>query len=385
MEESFSPCYNMSNLYRGHALIIVNERFRRSSLRAGARLDAAKMEALFKALDFHVSVFMNLEAKEMMKVIKKVSESNYNVDSDCFVLVLSSHGHEEETTEQGHHLYLPEDASLWRHAVMGTDDKPIYVDDVLRCFDSKINEQNLLNGKPKLFFIQACQSGHLANRGTDKDSFDTGVTVDVAISAESLKGTQVSDAHLQDDTFVKEVQEFPACGAHSGWQTETESWLPGRKSGVLTGGTIPFTADTEIDHPLPVPARRPTSYDLVALSCPEDCLVMYPSMSGKFAFRCLNFGSYMLHYMCQAKIRDLLLYGHDILQYVTTVNSALASTDINFTPTAATVPDENLRRELQSGLPLKVTACIIHRLTKSLKFIPKENDSVMRKIIGLSA
>lgn len=84
----------------------------------------------------------------------------------------------------------------------------------------------------------------------------------------------------------------------------------------------------------------------------------------------------MLHFMCQQNIRDLLLYGHDILQFVTAVNGEMSKIEIYLTLTADVVPNPQERARLQENMPLKMSARIIHRLSKSLKFAPKSVDSI---------
>lgn len=84
----------------------------------------------------------------------------------------------------------------------------------------------------------------------------------------------------------------------------------------------------------------------------------------------------MLHFMCQPNIRDLLLYGHDILQFVTAVNGAMSRIEIYLRLTADVVPNKQERERLQENMPLKMSARIIHRLAKNLKFAPKSVDSI---------
>jgi hypothetical protein len=76
------------------------------------------------------------------------SKFTYNNDCDCFVLVLSTHGHEAKEID----LKKSNEATVWRHQVLAEDNVPIYVDEIIDIF----NDENSvgLKGKPKLFFIQ---------------------------------------------------------------------------------------------------------------------------------------------------------------------------------------------------------------------------------------
>jgi len=58
---------------------------------------------------------------------------------ECYVLVICSHG--------------------TREGIYGTDGEVISLDNVVSYFDGQ--HCKLLEGKPKLFFIQACQGGRI--------------------------------------------------------------------------------------------------------------------------------------------------------------------------------------------------------------------------------
>lgn len=63
--------YTMGNIFRGHAIIITNEKFAAGIAdRKGARMDGLKMKSLFQALDFQVTTFMDMTADEMKTAIK---------------------------------------------------------------------------------------------------------------------------------------------------------------------------------------------------------------------------------------------------------------------------------------------------------------------------
>jgi hypothetical protein len=64
--------YYMGNEHRGHVLIIANEKFDSPQIenRYAAKQDVRKMKALFEALDFKVTYFMDLKAHEMKQEIE---------------------------------------------------------------------------------------------------------------------------------------------------------------------------------------------------------------------------------------------------------------------------------------------------------------------------
>ncbi|XP_077534649.1 uncharacterized protein LOC144146580 [Haemaphysalis longicornis] len=82
---------------------------------------------------------LSLPTKEIKEVLKEVAAEKQQRNSECLVVVLSSHGH-----EQG--LY-------------GTDGYCVDLQQIYDLFDN--NNCPALQGKPKLFFIQACRGVHL--------------------------------------------------------------------------------------------------------------------------------------------------------------------------------------------------------------------------------
>jgi hypothetical protein len=91
-----------------------------------------------------------LQKHPLVFYIFSVSKSPVNSNADCFVLVISSHGHEEPIINGDN----GEEVRVWRQAIKGVDDGHIFVDNILEMFDDKINKACTLKGKPKLFFLQ---------------------------------------------------------------------------------------------------------------------------------------------------------------------------------------------------------------------------------------
>ena len=69
----------------------------------------------------------------MIKCLKK--ERDEMSESDALIVFIMSHG-------------IPDH-------VLGTDERPVKIDDITEIFDG--NNCELLRDKPKIFFIQACQ------------------------------------------------------------------------------------------------------------------------------------------------------------------------------------------------------------------------------------
>lgn len=127
-------------------MIINNVEFVASSelkKRTGSDVDCEKLERRFKALNFHVIVKRNLKCKNIRHELSALAKMDHSV-YDCCVVVLLSHG-----TEASHNRFPG--------AVHGVDGPSVPV----QIITNYLNGQNCpsLQGKPKLFFIQACGGG----------------------------------------------------------------------------------------------------------------------------------------------------------------------------------------------------------------------------------
>ncbi|XP_028264730.1 caspase-9 [Parambassis ranga] len=139
-------CYKMDASPCGRCLIINNVEFENKSQlsnRKGSNIDCDKLERRFKALNFFVEVKTNLKQKQIkheLSALSKMDHSQY----DCCVVIILSHG-----TEVSHNRFPG--------AVYGVDGQYVPV----QYITNYLNGQHCpsLQGKPKLFFIQACGGG----------------------------------------------------------------------------------------------------------------------------------------------------------------------------------------------------------------------------------
>ncbi|XP_063697621.1 caspase-like [Culicoides brevitarsis] len=156
--ERFGSEYNMNHRNRGFALIFNHEYFDLPSLnsRSGTAADCENLVKSFQRLDFTVCVFNDLKYREILREIEAVSRLDHS-DNDCIAICILSHG------ELGY-IYARDGQykleSIWTYFTAD------------RC--------PTLAGKPKLFFIQACQGDQLdggitlLNDRTETDSSSTG-------------------------------------------------------------------------------------------------------------------------------------------------------------------------------------------------------------------
>nr|AAH97103.1 Zgc:101776 protein [Danio rerio] len=139
-------CYKMDASPCGVCLIINNINFEKASElndRKGSNIDCDKLEKRFKGLNFEVTVKRNLKSKRIRHEMASLAKKDHST-YDCCVVIILSHG-----TEASHNRFPG--------AVHGVDGPAVPI----QIITNYLNGQNCpsLQGKPKLFFIQACGGG----------------------------------------------------------------------------------------------------------------------------------------------------------------------------------------------------------------------------------
>ncbi|KAK3911328.1 Caspase-1 [Frankliniella fusca] len=181
--------YNMNHKERGVALIFNHEHFEaRLNLksRSGTEHDCKNLERSLKALGFEPKVYHDLTNVELMNVIDNAANDNHS-SRDCLIVAVLSHG-EQGILYAKDSVYKPE--NLWT---------PFAAD---RC--------PTLAGKPKLFFIQACQG----------DKLDAGVTMLRATQTDSGSHSYKIPVHSD---FLIAYSTIP--GYYSWRNTSKGSWF----------------------------------------------------------------------------------------------------------------------------------------------------------------
>ena len=97
-------------------------------------LISEKLKTMWESLEFNVKVHLNQTKAEMENILKMAAAQDHG-EYDCLVVCLLSHGKRRE-------LY-------------GKDGHTLCIDDIKSYFFA--DNCKTLAGKPKLFFIQACQ------------------------------------------------------------------------------------------------------------------------------------------------------------------------------------------------------------------------------------
>lgn len=206
--ERYASDYNMNHKKRGIALIFNHEKFDVLSLkaRAGTNVDAENLYLTLQGLHFDVSINKDFQFWEIMEEIKRVAQLDHS-DHDCLLIAILSHG------ELGS-IYA-KDVQYKLENIWGsfTPDK---------C--------PTLAGKPKLFFIQACQG----------DQLDGGVELVKKTETDTATSTSYKIPMLAD--FLIAYSTVP--GYYSWRNTTKGSWfmqalcrelqLHGKKYDILT-------------------------------------------------------------------------------------------------------------------------------------------------------
>ncbi|NXD95762.1 CASP8 protein, partial [Chaetorhynchus papuensis] len=172
--------YKMTSRPCGVCLILNNHNFAKAREgvlehkhmkdRNGTDVDAAALRNVFSKLHFRVEERRDLTAEEIRKTVNIFRNEDHE-DKDCFVCCILSHGK--------------------KGIIYGVDGQEVPIREVTTSFT--VQNCNSLAGKPKVFFIQACQG----------DAFHKGVTI------ETDSGEQDSsverDARFQLDCIPAEA------------------------------------------------------------------------------------------------------------------------------------------------------------------------------------
>ncbi|XP_074155174.1 caspase-8 [Sminthopsis crassicaudata] len=150
-EKVQDKAYKMSSRPRGYCLIINNYNFQRAREekpehkelkdRKGTDVDSETLKNTFKELHFEVVTLEDRTAKQIHQDLQIFQNKNHK-DKDCFVCCILSHG------DKG--------------TIYGTDGQEVAIRDLTSYFSGS-NCASLV-GKPKVFFIQACQ-GRITQNG----------------------------------------------------------------------------------------------------------------------------------------------------------------------------------------------------------------------------
>jgi len=141
--------YDMGHSRRGKAVIFCHQTFDNDPdlFRKGADVDLENVKNTLIKLGFDVEAHENKVITEIDEILEKVRNEKHE-DADCLLVMVMTHGENGSLMDSNYRPYDPYDR-LWS------------IFESHRCPS--------LVGKPKIFFLQACQ-GELRQRGVSKGS-----------------------------------------------------------------------------------------------------------------------------------------------------------------------------------------------------------------------
>ncbi|KAL4623775.1 caspase-9 [Arapaima gigas] len=191
--------YKMDANPCGYCLIINNVDFDPQSglnTRKGSDIDCNKLEKRFKSLNFIVIVKKNLKQKQIRHELSALSKKDHS-PYDCCVVIILSHGTEASN-------------SRFPGAVYGVDGAPAVSVEVITNY---FNGQHCpsLQGKPKLFFIQACGGGK-SDMGFEMSPSETRPSIgDLGDETDAIPGSSSSDSlSTSDETDARVTLPTPS-------------------------------------------------------------------------------------------------------------------------------------------------------------------------------
>ncbi|NXK91330.1 CASP8 protein, partial [Formicarius rufipectus] len=166
--------YRMSSRPCGVCLILNNHNFakaREGTLehrhlrdRNGTDVDAAALRNVFSKLHFRIEEYRDLTAEEIRKTVS-IFQCEDHEDKDCFVCCILSHGK--------------------KGIIYGVDGQEVPIRELTTSFT--VQNCQSLAGKPKVFFIQACQG----------DAFHKGVTIEADSGEQDASGERDTRFQLE--------------------------------------------------------------------------------------------------------------------------------------------------------------------------------------------
>ncbi|KAI3375254.1 hypothetical protein L3Q82_021759 [Scortum barcoo] len=218
--------YQLSSRPTGLCLIINNETFMVSKNRTGTNKDAQSLAEVFSWLGFRVLMCKDQTKDQMGRALKCFASLNdlsqlreFSVQEwtgirfadlqgapehgDAFICCVLSHG------EKG--------------VVLGCDGESLSIKEITRTF--KATNQSALNGKPKVFLIQACQGGKMQAGVLLSDNLEADGSLSIPEEADVLVAMATVEDHkalrhtIDGSWFVQSVcqQLKEGCPSCSKW------------------------------------------------------------------------------------------------------------------------------------------------------------------------
>ena len=140
---------------RGIGVIVTNEKFRGGKDRSGVNKDRENIKRMFIAMRLRIFEFTELTSLEIKNELRTVSQNEVKNSDFVLVVAFSTHGDEKDA------LYGSDGISISLRSDIISLFKPLYC--------------KSLEGKPKIFLIQACRGtseDHIVRNGVYRDALE---------------------------------------------------------------------------------------------------------------------------------------------------------------------------------------------------------------------
>ncbi|NXG64283.1 CASP8 protein, partial [Hemiprocne comata] len=192
--------YKMTSQPRGVCLILNNHNFakarktvlelRNMKDRNGTDVDAEALRRVFSKLHFEIAEYRDLTAEQIRETVN-IYRCKDHKDKDCFVCCILSHGK--------------------KGIIYGVDGQEVPIQELTTSFTGQ--NCHSLAGKPKVFFVQACQ-GDACQKGviieTDSGDQDSSVETDARFQLDCIPAEAdflLGMATLQDHVSYRSPRE----------------------------------------------------------------------------------------------------------------------------------------------------------------------------------
>lgn len=198
--------YNMSHRYRGQALIFNNVIFDDPELqpRYSSNADAETLNQTLKELHFEVNIYKDYNCYQIKTILENITKVVDHSESDCILIGILSHG---------------------GHGYVYAKDFYYKLDTIYSMFTAENCPS--LAGKPKVFFIQACQGkqldgGFMMENRTQRDGGDSmmGTQSRSQTDGDSMKYFSYSIPNYAD--FLIAQSTMPG---YASWRGDNGSWF----------------------------------------------------------------------------------------------------------------------------------------------------------------
>ncbi|XP_052060246.1 uncharacterized protein LOC127700688 [Mytilus californianus] len=266
--------YECDKNYRGLAIIISNESFKRSQPRPYCDDELKRMQETFgKHLRFTVVTFKDLTAQQINWVVDIACEqTQFHRNSDCFAFIIGSHGNENPRPVNS----LPPTRVYYRdHCLYGVDEDTVTTKSIIE----KVAGVVELQDKPKMFFIQACRSKMIPDEVCSEHGHEILV---LNIVKNSLNQTNKTTSSNSLSSSASKPTDNDTVGNMSKDQDTAEFSF--KKALNMTKKMFGYNKN-----------KPKEIIRIVDPPCADDCLVVYSTASEKNSFGRERVGGWMLY------------------------------------------------------------------------------------------